>query len=358
MFKRLAPLLVLLAALGFFGLMLGTSRPPAQDQAPAAVPPAAPAVPGIPLQFADTLPLESPAARLEVAPGIGRIVAFGPPAGPDLLWRNSEAGLAEAREKNAWLNYGGDKLWPTQQCNWSKIHVQSWPPDRSLDGSAWEVLKTEKNLVGLRSPVSPDLNVRFTREISLLEGAAGVAIKNSLEQVAPSPFPVFIWSITQIRPPEFCLLDIAPEQPFADKPFVLLSKDVPPTSLVAAGRALRLEPLAGKSVKVGTFGRWLAAVFPDYVLLQQGAYAPGECYPERANMEIYWDAKNGWKPTADNWPQREWNSDYVELEPIGPFKHLKAGEKLEYVVTWKLLPRPQGADDAQLVELCRQAAGK
>ena len=183
-----------------------------------------------------------------------------------------------------------------------------------------------------------------------------VTIKNTIEQTARSPFPVFIWSVTQIRPPEFCLLDIAPEQPFPDKPFInLTSRGTPSMAMVPGERAVRMQALPEKHTKLGTLGRWLAAVYPDCILLQSAAYDSTGCYSERANMEVYWNAKTGHKPTSDNWPTGTWNQDYVELEPISPLKHLQPGETLAYTVTWQILPRPQGAADARLVELCRQA---
>lgn len=313
-----------------------------------------PAPPEVPLAFSDEIRLDTPAVKLGISPEVGRIVSLAVPGGAELLWRNCETALVTARETNAWLNYGGDKLWPTQQCNWRQVHDRTWPPDRTLDGSPWQVLQSGKNRLVVQSPISPDLNVRFRREIIVDEVEAKVTINNTVEQTARSPFPVFIWSVTQIRPPEFCLLDVAPEQPFPEKLFILMSKDVPVVTLTGDNRALHLPPLVGKSIKVGTLGRWLAAVYPDCILLQFAAYDPAACYSERANMEVFWNAKTGTTPTVENWPTGPWNQDYVELEPVSPLKHLQPGETIDYTVTWRILPRPADATEDQLVEICRQ----
>jgi len=291
-----------------------------------------------------------------VSPEIGRIVSLKGPDGAELIWRNCESALVEAREKDAWLNYGGDKLWPTQQCNWRQVYGRGWPPDRALDGSPWDVLETGNHRLIIQSPISPDLNARFRREIFIDKAETKVTIHNTIEQTARSPFPVFIWSVTQIRPPEFCLLDVAPEQPFPEKPFIILSNNTPTVTLIADNRALRLPPTPGQSTKVGTLGRWLAAVYPDCILLQSASYDPAACYSERANMEVYWNCKTGTIPTSENWPNGPWNQDYVELEPISPLKHLQPGETIEYTVTWQILARPKDADDVQLVKICRQAS--
>jgi len=95
---------------------------------------------------------------------------------------------------------------------------------------------------------------------------------------------------------------------------------------------------------------------PDAILLQTASYEPGACYPDGANMEIFWNGASRHQTTPANWPTTAWNGDYVELETISPLRHLLPGEKLGYGVSWKILARPKGATDMELVDYCRQHA--
>ncbi|MEX1016302.1 MAG: DUF4380 domain-containing protein [Phycisphaeraceae bacterium] len=282
--------------------------------------------------------------RLGVSVNTGRLLEFGPREGTNLLWLNDEAldqplpepGTPLQARRSAYRNYGGDKVWPTVQGLWARAYGSgsTWPPDGVIDGQPWRLLVHEPQRIVMRSDVHPTLNVYCEREIHLDPDRPTARITNRLTRVAPSLFPVHIWTITQVRQPQAVLLDVAPDR-VADLPWVAL--DTPRESVeqnvrwldetVAAWRFPR-EP-AGK---IGTLGRWIAGVWEEWVFLQTvDDYDPAAAYPDASNVQAFADDR------------------YTELELLSPFVHLQPGESVEHTVTWHLLPR-RGRSVEQVIE--------
>lgn len=303
------------------------------------------------LSFKDEITINNGIVRVGVAPSVGRIVTFGRVGGINILWRNLDKQIPRYKsKKRRWLNYGGDKLWPNSQKVWEKLQGADWPPDEFLDGSKWKVLSKSKNRIVIQSPVSPYSHVSFTREISLVPGKAVVRIKNTLKQHLYTAYPVYIWSITQAIMPEYCLLGVASDQSKSANLWVRLGKNKANVTKVSGGRAIRLNREGEKSFKIGTNGRWIAAVYPKNIFLQCTEYSPNGNYPERCSIKCfvahlekkdsYW--KNG-KPVFSH--------NFIEIEPLGKATHLKTGERIENVVFWKLINRPEETSEDKLAIL-------
>jgi hypothetical protein len=294
----------------------------------------------------DTIVLTNGAIELGVSASVGRIVHVSRAGGPNLLWVSPLAAANEAQAKDQWVNWGGDKPWPAVQSLWPRFvpSGNQWPPDRIIDGQAWTILEQGDRHLVMQSPVNPDLQARVTRRIVLDDEGPGVRIHNSMERVGSSPIPLLIWTVSQVPHPAYTLLAIAADRPESerDRPVLHFGKAREAQERVELhDNAARFNVTRERSLKVGTFGTWVAGVWEDVAFAQYAHYDPAGSYPDRSNSQVYCDG------------------NYVELELLSPQQHLQPGQKLDFEVRWRLLDLPAGmaADTAAVVRLIEAAAG-
>jgi hypothetical protein len=291
-----------------------------------------------PVAYNNEITISNNLIALTVAPEVGRIVAFGKVDGPNLLWRNSATAVEQSKADKKWINYGGDKVWPSQINLWRRFHGDKIP-DPYIDGTRWKVLHKSPLKIVMQSPLSKDLNLKITRTIELAGNKPAVKITNLMERMGYSPFPVYIWTVTQVKQPLYCQLDVAAERPFKDQLYWTIHQ--PPIEVIKhnSAKTLQFGMLPENFLKVCSFGRWCAAIYVDCVFKQSTSYDPKGCYPDRASVEVFWTSLNTAKPMDPNAQPEALSQDYVELETLSPQLHLKPGQKIESVVTWELLDR-------------------
>ena len=302
-----------------------TTRPaPAIDAA-------VPSADGTELTFPDAVTIANGDVRLAFSPGAGRVVDFGRAGGPNLLWVAGPdpspvegADRLSPGEPRAYYNLGGDKAWMTVQSLWERAFgKQGWPPDGVVDGRAWTVVERGDRRLVCESAESPHLGVVVRRTFALDDAGPVVRITNDLRRVRANVFPLTVWTVTQVRHPEFVLLGTADAPPaaWADDP------KSPPDTTPVDGALLWTVPAdrAGLAQKTATTGGWVAGSFGDDlggdVFLQSTAVDPDGSYPDGTNAQSFLF------------------SDYVELELLSPSSHPKPGESLKNRVTWRLIPR-------------------
>lgn len=203
-----------------------------------------------------------------------------------------------------------------------------------MEGLPWILLEHDSNRIVFESSPIPKLAIRIIRDIEIPRDGQQVVIKNRIERYAPNPFPVQVWSITQIKIPAYCFMEIPSPLSPATSTFVsLLGRDS--AELIAAGRFLRHTPLLkGETAKTGTLGSWVAAIFPDgLILLQYIDVKHGACYPDSASVEAYSD------------------KNCMEIETLGEQRHLMPGEALECKVIWTIVQCKDFGDDQQLKQI-------
>lgn len=340
-FRSLTAPLLLAAALLVPGCSAARPASPPVTAAPAAGGPRDVAR----LTFADTVTLGNGHVEVGVAPGVGRIVRFAPAGGENVLWV-APAGAYDhpfVAYGRTYVNVGGDKVWPTVQALWPRAYGGGdWPPEAAIDGSPWTLVEHSPGRIVIESPVSPALGVRVRRTIALPANAPRVEITNELTRVKPSVFPVHLWTVTQAVPPAAVMLDIAADRAAAP-PFVHLSDPAavaPHLATVADDEAVRWRLDQVGDAKLGTLGRWVAALYPDTIFLQSTGFDPRAAYPDASSVQVYS------------------SGDYTELELLSPFVHLQPGQTLTNRVTWQLLPRPADASPESLHRLLDDAAGR
>jgi hypothetical protein len=326
-------------------LTTGTIRRKAWAQVaatlPATQPATAPAV-DTRLVFDDAIALTNPLIRLEVSPSVGRIIHFGPTGGANLFWINTERGVEKGptRGELTYRNYGGDKIWPTLQAIWPRAYggQGQWPPDGIIDGQAWTLIDRSERRLVMQSPQAAHLGIQVKREIELHETEPRVTIRNTITRQKANIFPVHVWTISQVRWPNYVLMDVAHDRTMDQTWIPMGGKNVETlVQPIGDDAAIRfdIEPKRGGGNKVGTLGRWLAAVWDDHIWYQWTDFDPAGMYPDASSVQIYYDG------------------NYTELELLSPMLHLKPGESLSNTVTWQLTPRA-GLTDQQITQQAEQ----
>jgi hypothetical protein len=280
--------------------------------------------------------------RVVVVPAIGRVMHVGLAGGPNLLWENpalagktlSGQPLLE-KGQPAWANFGGDRVWPSEEAWFPKLNGAPRPPDSWIDGSACESALLEDG-VRLECPVSPLCGARAVRTIRLAPNGRRVMLVQRLEkkqlarQRELEPVPLTLWGITQVQPPEQSLLSLARVSRYPARFFPFKWADVPDND--PAGH-FSIEGDVGVFLtdaklpqKVGADSpRWVAAIVGDTVLARAFRYEPGREYPD-----------GGTSATVYTSPE------LAELETLSPLARLRVGESIEHRVDWHVQPLPAG----------------
>ena len=288
-------------------------------------------------------------ARMRVNPSIGRLVEFGRFGGDNVIYVTPTAITQDVfnnaqpeRTTCAFEIWGGDKIWNTKQSDWSAL--PPCDPPLVVDGFGWALTDQGDRHIEIQSPVLPTLNIQITRRFELFEDTPDLVISNSITRTAAptgAVDKVHIWSVSQIDTPEYSLSQIASDKPAGSSDWINLGGPNPNLAdfidIHPGGDSLTFDPPETNNMKIGTYGRWLAAVYADDVLVQSTQYDPDDSYAD------------GVPPNADGVPLEIFiTNDYIELETLSAWPNLGVGETLSNVVYWQLLERPSGADPADV----------
>jgi len=285
-----------------------------------------------------------------VVPQIGRIMAFhfvGDPQSDPLYVNPDCVGKTAASASGGggnWANFGGDKLWPSEQANWPEYIGHTWPPDPAFDGEPQQ-LADIPNGVTLTTPASVPFGAVAVRTITLRPGEARLYISQVLSRTAPpapvagaaalkdgSFAPIGIWSVTQTRADAtlFVPLSRSSNFPSGVVTFDSNSNPVDQAGPMPTGWTIRPSMLIGRmdpvnSHKLGTDSRsgWIASMYGDNVVFSEHYKdQPHATFPDRGcRNEVY--VGSGSNP-------------YFEFEILGPLNSLNAGQQVSYDVYWQL----------------------
>ena len=261
-----------------------------------------------------------------IAPEVGRVMQFHYTGEREIFWENP-AMYGKAPDSNAsdWENFGGDKTWPAPQSSWKKMTGRSWPPPTTFDSVPLQA-STNGNTVELTSRVDPTYGVKFRRVIELDALKPQMKITTIYEKVTGKPVTIGIGGITQLRDPERVFIVLPTKSRFANG-YTLQQFEVP-EELKVSGRLLSLK--RGREAQIGSDGEMLIWMDDAFALRIRSQRVPGAKYDGDANSTVY---------TSPD-PLK-----YVELEPFGPLRTLKAGDRIESEVTYTLSRRKR--KDAQ-----------
>ncbi|MFA6289195.1 MAG: hypothetical protein WC661_17570 [Opitutaceae bacterium] len=272
--------------------------------------------------------LDNGAVTLDVALRVGRIVSFHRHNEPDWLVIHDEV----PHPGWNWNPWGGDRMWPTSQAlNYQIYRNNGFDP--VIDGKPWELIAKTATTLEMRSGISPQLGLQVTHRIELVGKTTEVVHTYRIKRLTKSNFPVHVWTVTGVRAGDFMLMESdARVKHEGYKPYkTWTGQDYtakPTASLLPDTRILQVHrPSTNESLKLGTYGRWIALVDGPSAFLQITDYLPDQLYLDACNLEAFMS-----KELAT-----------YELEALSPSWFLRKGESREWTVRWRLVDFPAEA---------------
>lgn len=297
--------------------------------------------------------LSNAACELVVVPDITHIMWFSLKGGSNLLWVSDEAHGGVVQEPAVrWHNFGGDKVWPTDESNWRPVMKRRWPPSYEFDGGCGSAQPVPGGL-RLESPEDPAFGAVCVREFVMDPVNPLVVMRQWFEKRHGEAVPMMFWTISQVRPAAANILPLS-ERSGSNSGYCVLGVLSNVASAVE-GDWLKLVNHGSFCQKAGVGWRqagdngWVASLFRDeeVLLVQSHARVPGAVYPDQGcQAEIFTGSQEF--------------SLYTELELMGPMMRLAAGERLSHDVVWQLVPI-KGREPLSLAgagQLAQQAHGR
>jgi hypothetical protein len=257
-----------------------------------------------------------------VVPEVGRVMQFHFVGEGPIFWENEKLyGKAPDSSSKTWQNFGGDKTWPAPQAEWPKMIGREWPPPPAFD-SVPVMVETHDGVIELVNPVDPAYGIRARRTITLDPQRPVMTITTVYEKLQGNPVKVGIGVITQFREPERAFM-LLPPKPRFSQGYVQLNWTTP-ADLKVTDHLLSLK--GGIQSQIGSDANTLVWMNQKYVARVDSARQRGEYADQGANAIIYTS------PQSDG---------YIELEPFGPLRTMKAGDRIERTVKYTLARRTE-----------------
>ena len=269
-----------------------------------------------------------------IEPAKGRITEFRFVGGPNVLWGNQASDLS----KDAWKNWGGDKVWLWPQADWKRRQGAEWPPPGDPPMEPYDVRLIENGLI-MTSPVIEAYGVRIVREITMQPGTPRMTIVNRAEVAdAAKAGGMGLWAVTQVPPvdevrvtPRFARSPAGVNSPVYPKVLGTFKGRWPAAqpSPIWPGDIIFTRPTA-ETAKVGIDADKLRVKIGDAYFMQQAMFSPtaGEFDPaERAQLYTQ--------------PDRPAGMGYTELEFITPLWDAKQLVDGNLTVIWTLWHPPR-----------------
>ena len=273
----------------------------------------------------DSLRMRNAEIEVVVVPAIGRVMSLRFLDGENVLWEDRTLdGQAGDPSGKQWVNFGGDKSWPSPEAEWKNYTGHSkWMPPPGFDGLPAKV-QIENRTVVLTSPVDRYYGVRVVRHIDLSRTTSVMTIRTTYERVSGSPSKIGIWVITQLADPEAVFLPIPASSIFPSGHFVF--RDTPWPHLNANRGLIRVTRDQKVNHKLGSDADRMLWVGQTVMCLVESRRTSGAEYPDRgASAEVYTNADP---------------KTYVELETLGPLATLRPGDRIQQTNTYTLIRRP------------------
>ena len=259
---------------------------------------------------------------------------------------------------DAWLNYGGDKLWLAPQ-GWDNDQQWPGPPDPVLDGQPYAMETLGNNEIRLTSRKDHRSGVQLSRVIKVHENSTRVDIAATMKNIDTKPRRWGIWAHTQFNAGNrhgkghnenywaYCPLNknsIFPKGYSVQYGLVnnMSFKPDYDNSMMKVHYQRRV----GK-IGIDSPAGWVATVdaTDGYVFVHRFEYEPGEPYPDNSSVEIWVNGLGefvAWGK-ANKMPEDIKNNPYnFESEVISPYANLKPGEEYTYKYKWYAAKIPAG----------------
>ncbi len=282
----------------------------------------------------NSLRIRNRTAEVVVVPDIGRVMSFRLTGGRNVFWEDcsldGQRGDWEAKE---WVNFGGDKTWPSPEAEWSDYTGRKeWRPPPAFDSLPVQATIEGSDLI-LTSPIDPFYQMRTIRRVHLYSNILQIA--TSYERVAGAPSKIGVWVITQFKNPVAVYVPTKTNSIFPQGHFVFGNQPWPQLQVTNQHIRITRDPKAPH--KMGCDAEQLLWMGEKEMCLVSSERDSAAEYPDRgSSAEVY-----------TNPDPRE----YVELEFLGPLTVMEPSDRISAKVTYTLMKRSQVDPAAELVRL-------
>ncbi len=259
---------------------------------------------------------------------------------------------------DAWLNYGGDKLWLAPQ-GWDNDQQWPGPPDPVLDGQPYTMETLGPKEIRLTSQEDQRSGVQLSRVIKMYEGTTRVDIAATMKNIDTKPRRWGIWGHTQFNAGNrhgkgynenywaYCPLN---ENSIFPKGYGIQYGLVNNMSYKPdydnGMMKVHYQRRVGK-IGIDSPAGWVATVdaTDGYVFVHRFEYEPDKTYPDNSSVEIWmngigefvaWGKVN---PMPENIKDNPYN---FESEVISPYARLEPGQEYTYHYQWYTARIPSG----------------
>ena len=272
-----------------------------------------------------------------IVPSIGRVMQFGFVGEEGVFWENraldgriSDPQVMAWAAKD-WVNFGGDKTWPSPEADWSGFTGRTgWRPPPAFDGCG-NLVRLSGSTIILTSMEDPFYRTVAERQIRLHSSKPEMTITTTYRRMKGEPAVIGIWVITQLKDPQGLFAPVPKNSVFKEG-YTLLGPNPPPSLKVENGLvSLIRNPAAAH--KIGLDADSMLWVGEKHVLRIDSPRVRRAQYPDKgSSTEIY--------TSADPLP-------YIELETLGPLNSMKPGDKIERSNTYTLSRRTKPTPEAE-----------
>lgn len=287
--------------------------------------------------------------HLFVAPQLGgRIIQFQM-AGHDFFFVNPVLAGTEPDEtrlgKNgAWLNYGGEKVWPAPQ-GWDSPNQWPGPPDPVLDGGEYSITRdlSSENTFLLKSSFDPYTGLQIERSITMSENSSEVTIKARFKNHCNSLRQWSVWPVCQMNTAEISngkkyqiICPVNPKSKFENGFKVMHGLVNSPQFNVNENGNLVVDYqyLVGK-VGLDANSNWVA--YHDKstgkVFILKFSFEEDKDYPDDTSVQVWTQGRGiifSRNKITEFRNDESVNPPYMEMELLSPLHSIQPGEKTEF----------------------------
>jgi hypothetical protein len=299
-----------------------------------------------------TIPLYNLKMEVVVAPEAGRILHIGYRQSFNLLRLDpdlADTSFLHDASPPAFLNIGGDWLWPLGQGWWPSLTGADWPPPPVLAEAAWDHDAVRPQGGGswceLRRTYDEPLNLKVTRRITLDPREARFTIDQRAVRTGPSDWPAALWSVSQLDAPTRVFLPVDPSED--DDGLQVLVGERPGRDLLTIVEdvaVLDVKGISGDPVKLGSASRraWVAAQKKHVLILQKMRSPDYGPHPDGCTVEVYVSPDDG----------------YAEIETLSSEHYLAEDASVENTVFVELHLLPTDLKPEDAARRVRELAGE
>lgn len=298
----------------------------------------------------DVKSLKNRFVKLLVAPELGGRILQVEMDGHEFLFINPllEGKLPDETrlgENGAWLNFGGEKIWPAPQ-GWNTREQWSGPPDPVLDSGIYDFnTETDKNnevAMVLQSPVDERTGLQIRRRISLEKNRAAVVVEASFVNKTNRPLNWSLWPVVQMNTPGESdgryrvICPVNPNSKFEQGYRVMHGlANSPQNQYDAFGNVVvNYQYLVGK-IGLDANAGWMAMLdsISGKVFVLSFDCEGNEPYPENTSMQVWTQGRGivfSRNRIAEFVNDRVQNPPYLEMEILSPIKKIEPGKHIQF----------------------------